>query len=113
MFNPHRLHRSDWWADWRGETHAVVHFVLVDWKTLSYKDSGQEGADATRNVRFNPRGAKVVELIKKTGIVLIQKSGDKMASAGWHSAWTVKNFRVGLEDGSDNWISFNLDKRLA
>jgi hypothetical protein len=108
-FNPTRKNRGHWWATWNGEEHAIVHFKCIDWKTLSYKDSGAE-MNST-NVKSTPRGRKVNDLIQKTGIVLVQHNGDGHSSAGWHSAWSVTNVRS--HDEIDGWVQFDLAKRLA
>jgi hypothetical protein len=57
------------------------------------------------------RGQKVVDLIKQTGIILIQRNGsDNRAFDGWHSAWKVEEFQ---SDEELTWFQFKLGERLA
>jgi hypothetical protein len=51
-----------------------------------------------------------VELLKETGVALIQRDGENFEFLGSHSAWEVLDLEVRPEPGV--WIRFKLGKRL-
>ena len=100
---PKRAHRSDWWAEWDGQEHAVGHFRWVDWETLTYCDRDPGEA------RDTPRALKGIVLLKETGVLIIQRHSDDMSFKGWHSVWEIEDLEV---RGPGFWFRCKLGKRL-
>jgi len=85
---PKRAHRSDWWTTLDGRELAVGHFKWVNCETLIYCDEDPGEAKDT------PRALKVIDLLKETGVLLIQRHSDDMSFKGWHSIWEIEALEV-------------------
>lgn len=101
---PKRAHRSDWWATFAGQEHAIGHERWTDWKTLTYRDEDPGGAVDT------PRAVKVIELLRKTGVLIIQRNGPNMAFNGWCGAYEISDLEV---RGAGFWYQCKLKKRIG
>jgi hypothetical protein len=104
MFKPVRDNRSDWCARWKGAVHYIGHFKWIDWKTMTYRDLDPKGSG-----HDTPRTLKCVELLRATGIVLIQRDKPDGSFQDWHSAWRIADLKV-RENGA--WLEFRLVELL-
>jgi hypothetical protein len=89
---PKRLHRSDWWAAWKDQEHYIGHDTWIefdrDTATIWYVDRAPGGCAET------PTALKSVELLRKTGIMLIQRDGPKKEFKGWRYACEISELEV-------------------
>ena len=100
---PVRKNRKDWWATWKGEPHYIGHYSWIDFDrataTMWYVDR-----DAG-NFVDTPTALKSIELLRKTGIMLIQNDGPDHSFAGWRYACRVSDLEV---RGAGFWIKCKL-----
>jgi len=103
VVKPRRKHRSDWWAEWGSasngvakEDHAIGHTTWTDFAKLYYRDGFPGRAES---VQETVRSLRVIELLQKTGILIIQNDAGgrdrgMFAFKGWHSAWRIANLKI-------------------
>jgi hypothetical protein len=111
---PKRPNRTAWWAEWvcpggpgEGSDYAIGHDRWIEMdpvtKELWYVDR------APGSFMDTPRSERVIALLRKKSVLLIQRDGPNQEFRGWHSAWEIEDLEV---RGSDARGSFWFKCRL-